>query len=574
MPPKNAGGTEFAVAAVSETNVPSPASRDSLCDYAPMASGLTLTLLLVLIAVLIGASLLCFWVGSPGPEVLKSRLDAMAPGGVAHDFPMARVAAMRGRALFGAVLALIMAAALWGMRDRFYMLCRSAGSSLREALKWTAVEGRMIAPQIVAVTVLGGVLRGFFLSQPIRVDEATTYLEFVSKPILYGLSYYPAPNNHIFHTLLAHFATLFLGSEPWALRLVAFMAGVAMIPAAALAAIAIKGREAALPAAALVGVCWPWIFYSANARGYTLAGLIFLILIPVCVRLRMRKDIGAWVWFVVLAGLGLFAVPVMAYAIVPLGVWIATSRGAAWRELSVATAGTLAWTLLLYAPAFTASGFTAALTPEMTPTQDHALLTRVLQFASALFSNWTLDVPLWASIILLCAAVIGWRSGLLTAIGIAWFIVALATYPVMPYTRVWLWLSLPCLLLIASGMGTVLPRRPITDVLLLALVALQGVRIIWSGSILRAQETGAFPDAAQVVRLLKQRWQPGDGLETDGVNWPLLYEWRRQGLPEPARPILRTWVVSEHPPHENAPSTVHLSGCWIWAVERTSSVAP
>jgi hypothetical protein len=532
-------------------------------DHSARLHPFTRALLAIIIAAMLAASVFCLAVGLLAPAQLKARLDAMAPGGIAHDFPLARVTAMRWRALSAAGLAMLMAVGLWTSRRSLDTGCRYAGGALRNGLDWAVNESRAIAPELAAVTAIGCLLRGSFLGQAMRVDEATTYLEFVSKPLLYGISYYPAPNNHILHTLLAHFATLLFGGEPWAIRLVAFLAGASMIPAAALAAIAIKGREAALPAAALLAVSWPWVFYSANARGYTLAGLIFLMLIPICVRLRTARDVGAWIWFIVLAALALFAVPVMAYALVPLGLWVLAARPRAWQELAVAAACTLILTLVLYAPALAASGLTAARTPEMNPTGERAWA-RIAQFGLALWNNWHQGFPPWVPALFLGAAAIGWRSGALAAIAAAWLVVALTVYPVMPYTRVWLWLSLPWFLLVASGLAIVLPPRRIAGFLVVALVGWQAVRITISGSIVRSQETGRFAEAGQVARFLKQHWQVGDGLETDAALSPLLYEFQRQRVPAPQKSANRYWIVAKHPPAGAAEPLMQLRECGIW----------
>src|SRR5436309_12847509 len=79
---------------------------------------------------------------------------------------------------------------------------------------WLPVGGLML---------LGLGLRIAFLNQPIRYDEALTYNEFASRPLYYGLSFYPEPNNHLLNTLLVH-ALLGLGSQPWVLRVPALLA--------------------------------------------------------------------------------------------------------------------------------------------------------------------------------------------------------------------------------------------------------------------------------------------------------------------------------------------------------------
>ena len=112
-----------------------------------------------------------------------------------------------------------------------------------------------------------------------RVDEAMSFIEFASKPLALGVSYYPAPNNHLFHTVLEHLSFVIFGEHEWALRLPAFLAGVLLIPAAYITARIHYGRNSGLIAATLVAVSSTLILYSTNARGYTLVCLFFLLLL-------------------------------------------------------------------------------------------------------------------------------------------------------------------------------------------------------------------------------------------------------------------------------------------------------
>ena len=52
--------------------------------------------------------------------------------------------------------------------------------------------------------VLGLGLRMIFLFGTMGHDEAETFVLFASRSLRVGLSNYPFPNNHIFHTLLVH----------------------------------------------------------------------------------------------------------------------------------------------------------------------------------------------------------------------------------------------------------------------------------------------------------------------------------------------------------------------------------
>lgn len=89
---------------------------------------------------------------------------------------------------------------------------------------------RIVAVEVLFVTIVGLVLRLFSLFQPLRFDEAVSYLDYASKPPYLILSLYVAPVNHVFHTLLVHFAAETFGGQVWVIRLPALIAGTMMIP--------------------------------------------------------------------------------------------------------------------------------------------------------------------------------------------------------------------------------------------------------------------------------------------------------------------------------------------------------
>src|SRR5919201_6998039 len=90
---------------------------------------------------------------------------------------------------------------------------------------------RVEVAALLAVTLAGAGLRAAYLSQPMRYDEAFTWLAYASRPLAQGLSRYDYPNNHLLHTLLVHLAAAAFGNRPWVLRLPAYLAGVVLIPA-------------------------------------------------------------------------------------------------------------------------------------------------------------------------------------------------------------------------------------------------------------------------------------------------------------------------------------------------------
>ncbi len=197
------------------------------------------------------------------------------------------------------------------------------------------VSGQLLeAPQISPVTyaywialgvitLAGLVLRAAWLDHLMRYDEAYQFIQFAN--IKDGnLFFYQTPNNHVLHTMLVRLFVTFGGESPQVMRMPAFLAGVAIIPLAAVLARRISGRwEAGLIAAALAACSSILIEYSANARGYSMvcAATLAMAIFTTRVLADMRSK-RAWAYWIAAGALGLFTIPVMAYPILLLSLLI------------------------------------------------------------------------------------------------------------------------------------------------------------------------------------------------------------------------------------------------------------
>ncbi len=114
-----------------------------------------------------------------------------------------------------------------------------------------AEESRLHLGALFLVILIAGLVRLEFLFQPMRYDESVTFVSYASPPWYIAITDYTAPNNHVFHSLLAHISILFFGGEPWAIRLPAFVTGILLVPASYVAARAHYGKHTALVAACL-----------------------------------------------------------------------------------------------------------------------------------------------------------------------------------------------------------------------------------------------------------------------------------------------------------------------------------
>lgn len=206
---------------------------------------------------------------------------------------------------------------VYAKRETCRQVLRSAASSsranVRDLVRFLSPRaiGRLDLAVLAALCVLGLALRFCFLFQPVRYDEASTFLSYSSKPIYVTLASCSVPNNHVLHSVLTCITCRLFGQEVWALRLLALVCGLLLIPASYAVARVFFSRAAALLSASLVASSSWLILYSVNARGYTLVALCALILFALAPYLLERRNWVAWCVFSVVAALGFFTNPTL-----------------------------------------------------------------------------------------------------------------------------------------------------------------------------------------------------------------------------------------------------------------------
>src|SRR5690606_38909536 len=140
-----------------------------------------------------------------------------------------------------------------------------------------------------------------------------TFSQFVAVPLGRGLSYYPYPNNHLFHTFLAHLSVRLFGNEPWVIRLPAFLAGVLVIPLTYLVGRAWFNPASALVAGGFISGTLLLVGYSVEARGYTLTAALYLVQVLLATHLAYATNRLGWALFALVGAALLWIVPTMIY---------------------------------------------------------------------------------------------------------------------------------------------------------------------------------------------------------------------------------------------------------------------
>ena len=403
------------------------------------------------------------------------------------------------------------------------------------------------------VTLLAIICRLAALRQPMRYDESVTWAYFVGRSWTTIVSQYQFPNNHVFYSLLAKATSSLAAWEPWALRLPAALAGIAIVPLTWAVGRRFADRDSALLGAALAAASTPLILYSTNARGYSLVVMLFLCLLLQAHRMREAPTLRDYALFAALSTLGLYTIPVMFYPIAVVAVWFSLD---AWtrpdrgrRLLMLASTCLLSAVIagVLYLPIIKAAGLAAlAGNKFVAPSSLFELARSLPRFVVDVATTWAEPAPALAALLIALLALNGMRrSATSTAPSLAWSaivgcaIILVATRRA-PFVRVWLFLLPLYLLAVARGVirlaQRVVPERgsaAVERTPWLALVVASAVAAV-SLSMHAAeysQDTGAFPNARGVVDVLATRMRASDRvLAPIPSNGPLIYYLAERGL--------------------------------------------
>ncbi|MBI3159410.1 MAG: glycosyltransferase family 39 protein [Chloroflexi bacterium] len=315
--------------------------------------------LALLLAVL---GLLAFAAALAGYDALKPLADQLAADGTLELFtPEVHAGLVWALGVSGGLLLL----AAWALRRRAERLAAALA-----AFSWRAQFAPLAAllrPEpgerpfglaLLAVTLAGALGRALLLNQPMGHDEAYTYVAFAARGLKVVLTDYHLPNNHVLHSALVFFSTRLFGDAPWAVRLPAWLAGVALIPLIYLVGRAFYNRAVGLLAAAFTAALPVLVDFSADARGYTLMAVFALLAFLTAEAQRRAPTALGWALLALWFGLGLYTLPIMLLPMALLGGWWLAEWLAGGRRrsnlfgMAASALGGLALMLLLYSPIY------------------------------------------------------------------------------------------------------------------------------------------------------------------------------------------------------------------------------
>ena len=284
--------------------------------------------------VLIFAAAVCLVLALCPYSLYKSAGDGLASDGNLERFTPAFINILRITEAF--FFLLFSALVLWQLldgsrRSRFFgSLIQLPGRCLKDAGPFFRDLKRAFHPRGPAfwcfpvVFAAGTIVRLMRLSTPLLHDEAYSMAMWARSDLLFAVSDYHLPNNHVFHSFLINLVYHTLGKTPALLRLPVFFSGCFLIAAVwLLAKLVYRNNDViAVSAAGLSAFAPHLILYSVNARGYEIQALLSVLTVGLAVYGKRTRNIFAWFLLILLSALNFFTLPIALYPFGGICVWL------------------------------------------------------------------------------------------------------------------------------------------------------------------------------------------------------------------------------------------------------------
>lgn len=340
-----------------------------------------------------------------------------------------------------------------------------AAANTRAVLRQERSYFQSISPQhkliyrvILGCFAIAAICNALFL--PVTYDEAWTYLNFTSKNPLVSATYYPAPNNHILHSILTNFTAYLPFGSLFNLRISSILIGI--LSAVVFFRFLLKKTDATTSLLVLCLYCfsYPVLYYSSVSRGYILTVLAFLICLYALDELQKTYRKTWNLVFIAGSLIGFYAMPSFLYPFLTLVSFYGFNaiRTKNFKDLFRMIRTTITTTVLvccLYVPVFAVSGIRAVTSNDFVkPLERKIVFTGLFDHFNDT-SRFLTYLPLVYLLVLL--AILGAfylalkQSKKLPAASLYMYLlilppVLLLIHAVIPFPRTWTYLIVPILL--------------------------------------------------------------------------------------------------------------------------------
>lgn len=213
---------------------------------------------------------------------------------------------------------------------------------------------------VAALVLVALVTRLIGLDSGLWVDEIYSLVDSFRPPLISVLTEYPSDTQHPLYSLFANASLKALGESPWTVRLPALLFGVASVPVLYTLGARVSSRREGLAAAALLAVSYHHVWFSQNARGYTMLAfwaLLSTLFLHEGLRTGRRSALGG---YGIVIGCAVYTHLTMVFMVAAhllvAGTWVFMRRaqsGARPSDVVMGFGVGVVTGALLYAPIFT-----------------------------------------------------------------------------------------------------------------------------------------------------------------------------------------------------------------------------
>lgn len=317
------------------------------------------------------------------------------------------------------------------------------------------------------------------VTRPISYDEAWTFLNFTRRGIITSISYYPAPNNHILHSVLTNFTNLLPFETTVNLRLpnliTSFFTSILFFYTFS----KIISKQAALIILPLFCMSFPFVYYSYLSRGYMLVLFAFIICFYSTTSLTKSKinqkdTFKYYLYLSVGAIIGIYSIPSYAYAYLTCLSFIlihllVKRKHTLLLPLIISFLITSITVTFLYLPIFVGSGLQALVANRFVkPISRFEVLDNLaLHFndTSIFLSGFQLIFTLGIITLILLLLLLN-RKNHNSIFSIYCFSIAplmIIAHGVIPFPRTWIYLIVPLIALIGLAIKTITCNKSIVN---------------------------------------------------------------------------------------------------------------
>lgn len=226
-----------------------------------------------------------------------------------------------------------------------------------------SIEDSFLEKSGVALLFILPVLVSIYyaITLPVSFDEACTFLLFTNKNYEAAFAHYPAPNNHILHSLVTisssnipYFSNLFK------LRISSIIINAITLFVSYQFVCTHFNKKTALIVVAISSMLFMTIYYSYMSRGYGLNNLFFILTLGCSYNIIKKNSvIKNWILFGLFSVLGFYTMPCFLYPFLTLNGFIFIYNYKNCKQQFISNLIILIFVLLLYTPIIQNEGIEA-----------------------------------------------------------------------------------------------------------------------------------------------------------------------------------------------------------------------